>query len=89
MDAAGSARSDGIVAAATLVDDAEAIRCRELRRSRGLRGDAVALASADLVTRHLVARLLAPVVAYLVANKDRPDVVARVRTVVPLLQVRD
>jgi hypothetical protein len=39
---------------------------------------------ADAVTQRLVDSVLAPVVAFLLANDHRPEVVARVRDVVPL-----
>ena len=83
MTAAEVVHGWGGAAAAALLSDAEALRCDELRRSR-FGNDLAARAEADAVTQRLVDSMLAPVVAFLLANDDRPEVVARVREVVPL-----
>lgn len=83
MIAADVVHGWGGAAAAALLSDAEAIRCQELRRTR-FGDDLDARAEADAATQRLVDSVLAPVVAFLLANDHRPEVVARVREVVPL-----
>lgn len=71
-------------AAEGLIRDAAAIRRKELLRSRQLRHDPPALVVAEALTQRLVDNLLAPVVAFMLVNDNRPEVIARAREAICL-----